>query len=88
MYLTIIIHKDNTCLVCGCDDYSVQVMHFDPNTISEFEGGRGDRGGSSGSGIVLYMIIHFDQSYCNDRKGMLTRVGQLLLLYVNGEESF
>ena len=37
--------------MCGCDDYSVQVMHFDPNTISEFEeGGRGGRGGSSGSG--------------------------------------
>ena len=39
--------------MCGCDDYSVQVMHFDPNIISEFEeggrGGRGGRGGSSGS---------------------------------------
>ena len=39
--------------MCGYDDYSVQVMHFDPNTISEFEreeGGRGGREGSSGSG--------------------------------------
>ena len=39
--------------MCGYDDYSVQVMHFDPKTISEFEreeGGRGGRGGSSGSG--------------------------------------
>ena len=48
------IHRNNTRLMCGCDDYSVQVMHFDPNTISEFEegerGGRGGRGGSSGSG--------------------------------------
>ena len=35
-------------LLCGCDDYSVQVMHFDPNIISQFE--EGGRGGSSGSG--------------------------------------
>ena len=31
------IHKDNTRLVCGCDNYCVQVMHFDPNIITDFK---------------------------------------------------